>query len=200
MTIDNIEIVIYTFQFIIPGYIIGEIISAIMPQKTYGEGEKLLRYIGYSVVNIALWYWVFVLISQYCKLGTFIYWMCNVFGVLITGCVTGLIIGIIRAKNIVRKLFQKIGLNLIHPVPTAWDYKFSDKEECWVEVTVSDNKVIRGLYSNSSLASSDSDFRDIFLQELYVKQDAEWIKVERTSGVWLSPNEIRYIKFYKMEE
>ena len=64
MTIDSFESVIYTFQFVVPGYIISEIISAIMPQKKASEGEKLVQAIGYSVLNLALWHWLFMIIQE----------------------------------------------------------------------------------------------------------------------------------------
>ena len=37
----------------------------------------------------------------------------------------------------------------------------------------------------------------IFIKELYIKKEGEWIKDERTEGVWINPEEIRYVKFYK---
>ena len=58
----------------------------------------------------------------------------------------------------------------------AWDYKFSDGKSQWVEITVSNGKVIRGLYSSHSLASSESEYRDMYLEELYIKENEKWNK------------------------
>lgn len=200
MLIDSLEVIIYTFQFIIPGYIIREVISSILPQKNYSEGEKAIQSIGYSVLNIAIWYWLFLIIQDKLQNDSVRFWLCNTLVTVLTGFITGTMLGIVRAKNLVKKLFNRLGVNVNHPVPTAWDYKFSKGEKQWVEITVSNGGVIRGLYAGKSLSSSENEYRDIYLEELYVKEDETWEKVSRTSGVWINPDEIRYIKFYTMEE
>lgn len=49
--IDSYLIILYTGLFLAPGYIIYEIISTIMPQKTYFDKVKTVRFIGYSILN-----------------------------------------------------------------------------------------------------------------------------------------------------
>lgn len=200
MTIDSFEVVIYTFQFIVPGYIIREVISSILPQKSYSDSEKAIQSIGYSVLNMAVWYWLFLIIQDKLQNYSSWYWLCNALAIILTGVITGILLGMVRAKNLVKKFLNCFGVNVNHPVPTAWDYKFSKDENQWVEVTVSNGGVIRGLYSGKSLSSSETEYRDIYLEELYVKEDNSWTKVSRTSGVWINPDEIRYIKFYTTEE
>lgn len=200
MQINNVDIVIYTFQFVVPGYIIGEIIAAISPQRHFSEGEKCLRSIGLSVCNTAIWYWLFLFLAQHLSSASPWYWSINALATVITGAATGIILGLIKKKNVVRWIFNKCKVDFIDPIPNAWDYKFSDGNAYWVEITTSNEKVIRGLYSSSSMTSSDSEFRDIYLEELYTKSESGWEKAERTAGVWVHPDEIHYIKFYSMEE
>ena len=58
-------------------------------------------------------------------------------------------------------------------------------------------KIVRGYYSENSFASSDSNFNDVYVEKLYkMDEDGKWKEVERTSGIWISPAEIKYIKFY----
>ena len=33
-----------------------------------------------------------------------------------------------------------------------------------------------------------------------VGEDSSWTNVERTAGVWIHPDEVRYVKFYSEEE
>lgn len=42
MIVDNWETIIYTFQFIVPGYIISEVINSIKPGKKGTESEKII--------------------------------------------------------------------------------------------------------------------------------------------------------------
>lgn len=199
MTIDSFDAIMYTFQFVVPGYIICEIMGAISPKRNLSEGEKLIQAMGYSIVNIAVWYWLFRIIQTHVATQQTMYWIINAFAIVCTGCITGLILGVIRAKKIFRNFFQRIGINFSHPVPTAWDYKLSDGRSYWVEITVANGKVIRGIYSSKSLSSSESEYRDIYLEKLYKKTEDGWKEMDRTAGVWINPDEIRYIKFYEME-
>lgn len=153
-----------------------------------------------SVLNLAVWRWLFLLLQQHFSEPTPFFWLINTILVFATGGITGAVIGILRAKNTVRRLFEHFNINYRHPIPTAWDYKFSDGKSYWVEVFLSNDKVIRGLYSGRSFASSDDEHRDIFIEHLYEKHNDAWVRVERTAGVLISPDEIRYIKFFELEE
>ena len=152
MTLDSINAVAYTFLYIVPGFITSEVISALMPTKKYSEGEKTIQAIGYSVLNLAVWRWLFLLLQQHFSEPTPFFWLINTILVFATGGITGAVIGILRAKNAVRRLFEHFNINYRHPIPTAWDYKFSDGKSYWVEVFLSNDKVIRGLYSGRSFA------------------------------------------------
>ncbi len=68
-----------------------------------------------------------------------------------------------------------------------------------MEITISDGLVLRGLYSCNSMSSS-IEYRDIYLEKLYTKENDQWMEVDRTAGVWINPDEVRYIKFYEYEE
>lgn len=197
MQIESLDAVIFTLQFIIPGYLIETIVSSIIPRRKLQESELVVHSLAYSVYNTVIWYWAFQLIRNH--LVGVAFWFVDALLILSTACVTGFAIGLTREFGVIRKVFQRFGINITHPIPTGWDYKFSDGKEYWVEVTVSSGKVIRGSYSTKSLASSEMECRDIFIEEQYVKPDKEWKKVERTAGVWINPDEIRYIKFYEKE-
>jgi len=199
VTIDSIDIVVLTCQFVLPGYIVREVLSSVLPQKQISEGAHILEAIGYSILNFTLWCWLFQIVHVHLKCRPALYLFTTAASVCITSCLTGMAIGIIRAKQIFRSILQKIGINLTHPIPIAWDYKFSENKSYWVEVTVSNGKTLRGLYSSRSFSSSDPAFRDLYIEALYLKENDTWKRQAQTAGVWISPEEIRYIKFYELE-
>jgi hypothetical protein len=82
-------------------------------------------------------------------------------------------------------------------VPTAWDYKFSEiYTEKWVIVTLENDKHVYGKFGYASLASSEKDERDIFLEEIWsLGEDDNWKKRERTDGVWIKATNIKMIEF-----
>lgn len=102
-----------------------------------------------------------------------------------------------QKKEIIKNIFIKFGIQTKHPIPTAWEYKFSNTNEPkWVIITLSSGKIVRGLYGTSSFSSSDEQFRDIYLQEVYMqKSEGMWEKVDRSDGIWVSPKEISLIEF-----
>lgn len=199
MQIENITVVACTFQFIIPGYIISQIISSISPQKQYSESEMCIRALGYSLFNAAIWIWLFRLFWKYITPDSNWYWVVNAIGNIITGFLTGIILGLVQKNELLRKILSLCHIEITVPIPTAWDYKFNDKKPYWVEISV-DGGVLRGLYAGKSLSSTDHSFRDIYLEKLYHIHDGVWVETEQTGGVWVNPTEIRYIKFYEMEE
>jgi len=56
---------------------------------------------------------------------------------------------------------------LAHPVPTAWDYKFSNLGTRYVIIDLKDGSIIYGKYSNNSFSSSIPEERDIYIEEVY---------------------------------
>lgn len=200
MTVDNIDIVILTCQFVLPGYIVREVLSSVLPQKQISEGAHILETIGYSILNFTLWCWLFQIIHIHVECRPVLYLLTITASVIVTSCLTGIAIGIIKTKQIFRVMLQKIGINLTHPIPIAWDYKFSENKSYWVEVTVSNGKTLRGLYSSGSFVASDPTFRDLYIEELYLKENDTWTRQAQTAGVWINPEEIRYIKFYELED
>lgn len=199
MTIGKYEAVIYTVIFLVPGFIIDEIVTALMPTKIYSDATKKLKFIGYSVFNFSIWIWLFYLIKVNMDNTSWIYLAVLVLSLLITSFISGITIGLVRKLELLRKLFIKFNINILHPVPTAWDFKFSEiHEERWVIVTLEDGKYVFGKFGYASLASSEKDERDIFLEETYILGENErWVKRERTDGIWIKASNIKSIEFIK---
>ena len=130
---------------------------------------------------------------------TFWYWLTLSVAILVTSIISGILVGMIRKINLIGKVAKKLKIQIVHPVPTAWEYKFSNqKDSCWLIVALNDGKYYRGLFSCNSLASSDMDYKDIYIEEIYVLDDkCNWMRVERTNGVWISAEQIKYIEFLK---
>ena len=112
----------------------------------------------------------------------------------------GLGLGFCSKKDIVRKVLVPLGFNPIHSVPTAWDFKFSDSPPVWVLVTLKDGHTVGGLWGSRSFASSESDERDIYIQEVYkILKTKTWKKVERNDGILICGDEIKHIEFWSDE-
>lgn len=207
MIIESFDIVFYTFSFIVPGYIIEEVVSSIIPLKKQEEGIKIIRCLAYSVLNYAIWFsWGIKLLQTIVPSNSVKFWVLLALLVLITGFITGFIIGFIRAKGFIRDIFNrcfgKFGLNLTHPIPSAWDYVFKNfTEGAWVTIKTDEDTFVRGLFYKNSFASSDENYRDFYFEQVYTMgEDGTWSKTPRTKGMWLSPDAIKHIEFYEIKE
>ncbi len=67
----------------------------------------------------------------------------------------GLMLGIDVQRNLLRGLLQRVGLNPVHVMPTAWDWKFTGMTEQWVLVTLKDGTRFAGFCGKESFMSSD---------------------------------------------
>lgn len=207
MILESWDIVFYTFLFVVPGYIIEEVVSSIIPIKRREEGIKLIRCLMYSVVNNALWFsWGLNLLLKIKATSQIWFWALLSLSVIVTGLITGLVIGLIKAKGLFRRLFNKcfsrFGVNLEHPIPSAWDYVFKNfTEGAWVTIRMDNDKFIRGKFYTNSFASSDEDYRDLYLEEVYIlDENEEWVKINRSKGMWLSPDTIKHIEFLTIRD
>lgn len=199
---DSIDAVIYSAYFLVPGYLISEIVRQFLPDREYNEFEKTVRCLGYSILELSLWYWLFNIVSLKYSDSKEKYWFFLILAILGTSFITGIFIGIIRKLQLFRKILDVCGFHIEHPVPNGWDYKFSKTEtQKWVCVCLDNETFVRGKYGSNSLASSEKDNHDIYLEEVFIKDsDGNWIKEDRTDGIWISADSIKWINFYNDKE
>ncbi len=70
----------------------------------------------------------------------------------------------------------------------------------WVIVILDNDVQIAGIWWTNSFASSISNERDIYLEEVYsVLEDGSWEKVSRTDGMYIKGEKIRLIQFWNDE-
>lgn len=197
--LDSIEVVIYTSYFLLPGYLISEIAKHFIPTRNINDFEKTIRSLGYSILELALWYWLFAMIEQKYIDTPYKYWLILIIAVVGSSVLTGIIVGVIQQGKWLRKVMEFFDVQTDHPIPNGWDYKFSEiKTKRWVCVSLDNGTFIRGVFGSNSLASSVEGNHDLYLEEVYyMDEDMNWIKEERTDGIWISAESIKWINFYK---
>ena len=85
-------------------------------------------------------------------------------------------------------------LHLSHPVPTAWDWKFSGiRDARYMILTLNSGEMVYGLFDRYSFAaSSELAEKDIYLSRTYTR---EWGTTGTNDGLWVKYADIRYIEF-----
>jgi len=202
MTITTFDAVFYTAIFILPGFIIKTIINVLNPPKKEKDATLFLSYLTYSLVNLALCSWAYVLVSPLsdseCTLH--LYWLA-LLGITIVGSiVASIIIGFLKYHRVMYKLAQKFSFNVIDPTPTAWDFWFHKTEPSFVVVTLKDGSQIHGWFGSNSFASSDEQERDLFIEKIYHKLDDGSMKtIPESCGIYISKDIVKFIEFINYE-
>ena len=128
MSIDSFDVVFYTAVFILPGFIINSIIDLVNPPKKYNEGKYFLKCLLLSIINCAIWCWLYRIIIDCKNLSSLWHWLLLVLVSLIGSIIIGIVMAVIKQKQIIDLILDKLKVNTIHSTPTAWDYLFSKQE------------------------------------------------------------------------
>jgi hypothetical protein len=200
MVFDSFDTVFYTAIFLVPGFLMKGIIDNVVPAKKVSDGIHFLHCLTYSVINCAIWAWLYVLISPFLHHlhdeNATLYWIMLLLIVIIGGCIVAILIAVMKKRGLLQKLLQRITGNSIHSVPTAWDYKFSKQEIAWVIVRLKSGSVVYGYYGEKSLTSSDSDLHDISIEKIYkIDADGIWHENNKSKGALISAEAIESIEF-----
>lgn len=198
MTIDSFDIVLYTAIFVLPGFLINSIIDTLNPTQKKTEGVLLLKSLTYSIIHCAVWSWAYKLIFKLEKKLPYWYWVILIGFTLIAATTVAVLIGIIKQKQLVRKVLSALKIYCPHSIPNSWDYAFARPEGIWVIVTLTDDSVIYGEFSTKSFASSDPEERDLFIEKIYIPNEkGEWIAAEKNDGIYIHKDQIKTIEFLR---
>jgi hypothetical protein len=116
-----------------------------------------------------------------------------------------LCLGLIFGWNLSRGWNKSLLRWLSMPIQTArrraYDHAFTkNRTEGFVIVTFSDGTKVHGYFGENSLAGSDPERSDIYLERLYtVGEDGQWFEQSPPRGALLDLTGLRSIEFLKTE-
>lgn len=108
----------------------------------------------------------------------------------------GVGLGMAAQKGWFRRGLQRIHLDVVHPAPTAWDWKFGAMKDELIRVTLQDGTRIKGFYSSGSFTSSDPAERDIYIQRIINIDGKNDLPRGDDRGILVAAGQIRTIEFY----
>ena len=192
MFLDNIYLVLF---FFVPGLIVLFVRSQFVTGTNFPHSGALLPYLAISVIYYALAFPLIDIVVAIEKpiYGKVLAWFSLVFA---GPAVLGLVLGVNIQENLFRRLLQKCGLNPVHVIPTAWDWKFGGMTEQWVLVTLKDGTRFAGFCGSDSFMSSDPTERDIYIQQVYdVDDDDNWFS-SGEKALLITADEVQTIEFW----
>jgi hypothetical protein len=190
----------YLVTFVVPGFVLYTALQAFLPAKEEPAQISFLRVVSLSCWNIAAWSGLlYVMIGTDLLTGHPILQALSWFWVLLVGpTVLGVVFGSLRKTGAVERVLSAMGLDPLDLLHTAWDAKFNRTGSSWVMITLTDGSEVAGKYWTNSRASDDAKHRDIYVEEVWsVDDEGIWSQVDRTDGIWIPSEQIKYIEFWK---
>lgn len=193
--LESIEHLYLVLAFVVPGLIVLFIRSQFVTGRRPSHSDALLSYLTVSVIYYALMlpFVDFVLSIDEPEYGKAVAWFVLVF---VGPTVFGLLLGVVIQTNLIYRLIQRCGLNPVHVMPTAWDWKFGSMDSQWVLVTLNDDTRFAGFCGPDSFMSSDPTERDIYIQLIYdIDNEDNWTS-RGDNGVLITSGQVKTIEFW----
>ena len=196
MTIASLEVAFFTAIFILPGFIITNIIDSINPPKKNSDHFYFLKCFAYSIVNCACWSWIYNILFNIKEQS--LMWLLLVASSIIGAVIIALVISWLKQTKKIDSVLAKMNIKKIHAIPSAWDYYFSMNRRSFLIITLIDGSILRGWYSSNSFSSSDPEERDLYIEQCYrINENNEWQIDTESEGCYVSMKQIKFIEFKK---
>jgi len=118
--------------------------------------------------------------------------------ILVLPAVLGIVLGLNLARGWNNAILRRFSMPISQPVQRAHDYAFSTREPGFVIVSYEDGSAIQGFFGEASLASSDPNYNDLFLEQVYdVDSQGQWTNMYPERSMLLSLKGVRSIEFLK---
>jgi hypothetical protein len=164
--LDSIEGLQLVFAFLLPGFVASWVLSAFTARKSLAGEAALLRYLALSTINFAICYWP--LRAAGIRSDSEAGWLFWGVTLVLSPSVLALLFAANNQFGWSQKLLGLVGLKMMHATDSAWDYAFSRwGRDRWLIVTLKNEKIVAGLTGKDSFASSISEERDLFIQEMW---------------------------------
>jgi hypothetical protein len=195
----TIDAVFLALAFFVPGLVLLTVRSQFLTGSERQGNEQFLRYLTSSAINYAVFgpviYWA-LSEAQNWKMRPLVWCL----AMLVGPAFLGLLAGVSARIGLFRRLVARFGVDVVHPMPTAWDYAFTHElPRKMVLVTLKDGTEYAGYYGGKSFASSEIKERDLLLEQLYTRNDHN-VWRESGSSLLVAQGEIRTIEYWAHKE
>lgn len=193
--LKSLDDVFMVLGFLVPGLVVLFVRSQFVTRRNLPHSAAVLSYFTVSIIYcaIAFPFVDYVLSIEEPHYAKALAWFSLIF---VGPAALGLLLGLNVQKNITLRFLRRLGLNPVHVMPTAWDWKFGNMSYEWILVTLKDGTRFAGFCGGGSFASSEPSERDIYIQWVYdIDDDGVWISRGET-GVLIAAAEIQTIEFW----
>ena len=99
-------------------------------------------------------------------------------------------------------LLHLIGSSKSHSSRSAWNQVFADLGPCLVRATLTDGRIVGGVYDEDSISGYTEEVPDLYLSRRWDLDRHRWFvgPTARSAGLLLSSESIASLEFYDMED
>lgn len=200
MKLENFSNLFFVVSVLVPGFIYAGVIGSLIPLRRAKEKEVLLlQYLTATAFNYALcspliYPLAFGLIFTTSPIGQIVCWFFIIF-------LAPVMLALAHARIVQNDsfvwIYRMLKVRQISPIPTGWDWVFSTTGPCFMLITLADGTEIAGYFGPKSMASSESDRRDVYIEKVYrVPVDGgPWQPVADSLGMFVDGAKIAHIEF-----
>lgn len=188
------EFFVVLLLLVVPGLLIDFVRSQFIVRRTRTIAETTLVFVVISLIYYALVVPIAVWAAESIDALISKIWAWYLL-VLVGPLAMGMLLGFLAQLNLFGRVVRHFGFTIRHPMPTAWDQKFSDYRTQFVIVTLKDGRTIAGWLGRDSVASSEHNDRDLFVERVYrLGDDGEFIDLNGRSALIMG-GEISTLEF-----
>lgn len=117
--------------------------------------------------------------------------------ILVLPALLGVLFGAVLRRGWNSAILRRLAMPVVHPTRRAYDFAFGDnRQESFVIVTYADGTTVFGFVGADSLAASDGERSDLYLERLYdVREDGTWVATIPAKSALLVLRDLRTIEF-----
>jgi hypothetical protein len=200
MKLESVSDLYLILTVFIPGFIYNGVLAHFVPLHQNSEKALiLLRLLTATAFNYALCSPLIYLLATHVlfprrAVAQGVAWLIILF-------VVPTLLGLARASIIQGDrgdwFYKAVKLRPINAIPTGWAWVFGRTDPCYVLVTLTDGTEIAGYFGPKSMASSDPERKDLYIEKVckVTADGGAWAEVEGTLGMHIDGAQISYIEF-----
>jgi len=203
MSLGTSGAVLLAILFLIPGFLLRRFAELSTPYASR-QRQNLIEYLALSCLNYLIAAPLILVVIGIFHLDLanfrldFRHVLFTVIFSLFLPAAVGFYLGKKAQADPVKGLLRRLGISVLHPAPTGWDFAFARRKCYWIRVEFMDGEEIMGVFGDGSIASTEPDERDVFLESIcaWNEENGRYEEVEDNQGMWIKGNGIKLISFF----